>query len=76
MEVVAVIGAVVVMYFTFKLIFGCWEELSEALVFWLTPDSLSWFRGEGLDDFVAELKLGFWVLTGVGSYFGIMHLFT
>ena len=75
MQVLAVIGGIMVMYFTYKLIFGCWEELSGALTFWLTPDVFSWLRGEAMDDFFAEMKLVFWVLSGVATYFGLLKLF-
>lgn len=74
MEVLGIIAAVFVMYVTYKLIFGSWEELSEALGFWLTPDIFSWFRGEAMEDFFAELKLGVWIVSGLGSYFGVMSL--
>ena len=76
MEVLGVIAAITVMYFTYKLIFGCWDELSDALSFWLTPDIFSWIRGEAMDDFFAEMKLGVWILTGVATYWGMTNLFS
>ncbi|MCM8529204.1 MAG: hypothetical protein NE327_21960 [Lentisphaeraceae bacterium] len=76
MEVVAVIIALGVMYFTYRLIFGCWEELSDAVTYWFTPDIFSWIRGESMEDFFAEMKLGFWFLTGAATYFGVMNIFS
>ena len=29
----------------------------ESIMYWFTPDILSMFRGEAMDDFFAELKL-------------------
>ena len=40
-----------------KLLFGSWHGFFEALRFMLTPDLVSLFRGEGLDDQWASLKL-------------------
>ena len=40
-----------------KLLFGSWHGFFEALRFMLTPDLVSIFRGEGLDDQWASPKL-------------------
>jgi len=45
--------------------FGSWEDFLECLKFWLTPDIFSWFYGEGVDDWWAETKLGFWLFSCV-----------
>ncbi len=62
-----------------KVIFGGWEEFLEALKFWIKPDWLSWFQGEGWEDWVAEMKLAILViLCGVavwGEYALITKLF-
>lgn len=43
------------------LCFGSWGEFWESLRFYLTPDIISAVRGELGDDWVAELKLAFFV---------------
>ena len=68
MEVVAVILALGSMVLAGNLIFADWGEFGDAIVFWLKPDFISWFQGEGLEDFFAELKLGFLAICGFGTY--------
>ena len=58
-----------------KVIFGCWSDFLEAVKFWLTPDSLSMFRGEYTDDIWAELKLGFLIgVCGACVYFEYLFI--
>ena len=40
-----------------KLVFDGWSGFFECLRFWLTPDVISLFRGEWLDDWWGTLKL-------------------
>jgi hypothetical protein len=38
-------------------LFGAWSEFWESIKFWLTPDIISWFRGERWEDAWAETRL-------------------
>jgi hypothetical protein len=42
----------------------------ECLKFWLTPDFISWLRGEPFDDWWGELRLGYWVVLCVCAVYG------
>jgi hypothetical protein len=43
-------------------IFDDWEGFLESLKYLATPDWWSWLRGEGIEDWWAELKFFFWVI--------------
>jgi hypothetical protein len=49
--------------------FKDWEDFWESVRFWLTPDILSAIRGEFMDDWWAEMKLGFWMASCTGCVF-------
>jgi len=51
------------------LLFRTWENFSEALRFWITPDSWSFINGEFLNDWYAEAKLGLWIAASAGCVF-------
>jgi hypothetical protein len=74
MEIIAVLAAIVALYLVYKVLFGDLDELIDAFKYWFTPDIFSWFSGEGFDDFVAEIKLAIWIISGVGTYIGVMAL--
>jgi hypothetical protein len=42
----------------------------ECIKFWLTPDIISLFRGEWMEDQWAQMKLFFWVVLCAGAVFG------
>jgi len=44
---------------------GFWE----CVCFWFTPDAYSFDRGEWTEDWWAELKLGFWFISGIFAGF-------
>ena len=46
-----------------KLFFGCWSDFWEAIVFWFKPDLWSAIDGTLTEDWWAEAKLGFFVVT-------------
>ena len=71
MEIIAGVLALGVMFLVYKLIFSGYNDLMEAVKFWFTPDIVSSFRGQGLEDFVAEMKLFFIIISGVLTYIGI-----
>jgi hypothetical protein len=75
MEIIAGLAAIAVLYVVYKVIFGDLSELGGAFRYWITPDIFSWFNGEGFDDFIAEMKLGLWLVSGIGTYFGVLALF-
>ncbi|MBX7259597.1 MAG: hypothetical protein K1Y02_24780 [Candidatus Hydrogenedentes bacterium] len=52
-----------------KLLFGNWENFDEAVRFLFTPDVFSWIRGEGIEDWWAEMKLGLLVSS---SFFAVL----
>ena len=74
MEVLGLLGAIGMMYMMYKLLFADFSDLMEAVGYWFTPDAYSFFKGEGMEDFFAELKLGVLAVSGIGTYFGIAHL--
>ncbi|MCM8533249.1 MAG: hypothetical protein NE330_18920 [Lentisphaeraceae bacterium] len=76
MEVVAVIAAIGSMLLVGKLIFTDLSDFGDAVAYWFKPDIFSWFQGEGMEDFFAELKLGFLALCGFGTYWAITTLTT
>lgn len=51
-------------------IFSTWEEFFECVKFWLTPDIISMFRGEWVEDTWAELKLFAWLALCAACVFG------
>ena len=51
-----------VYWLLWKVFFRDSNDFRECVRFWLTPDILSWIRGEWADDWWGELKLGFWII--------------
>jgi len=51
-------------------LFEDWSGFFEALGYWFQPDSWSWLKGEGFDDFIAELKLFFFLALCAAAVFG------
>jgi hypothetical protein len=58
-----------VVFGLFKLIFGDIASLFEAFKYSLKPDWVSWWQGEGMQDFWNEMKLGIFLFLCVGLYF-------
>lgn len=54
----------------FRLLFEGWDDFMECVRFWLTPDVVSWFRGEGAEDWWSELRLGLWLGGSFGAGWG------
>ena len=56
----------------FKPFFKDWSGFWDCVKFWMKPDWISWFQGEGVEDWWAEMKLGVWIVLsavcGVLSY--------
>ncbi|MHC4605560.1 MAG: hypothetical protein ACYTAF_01325 [Planctomycetota bacterium] len=83
MEVTAIVLAAIVgvgvAALLFKPLFGDWHGFVDCLKFWFTPDMWSILRGQFVEDWWAEMKLGLWFLAaglaGVGTYTGLMQLF-
>ena len=42
--------------------FKDWDDFTDSIRYILTPDIVSLFRGEAVEDFWAEMKAGIWVL--------------
>ncbi len=55
-------------------LFRSLDDFLESIRFWLTPDLFSAFRGEFMDDWWAELKLGLWIAACTGCVFGEAYL--
>ncbi len=79
MEIATVLGIIVglfVAFISFRLFFGDKQGFMECLRYSLTPDVLSWFRGEYGRDFWCELKLGGWIFVACISGIGIKETIT
>ena len=82
MNVLAIILAIVVgggvATLLFKPFFGNRTEFFRCVKFWLMPDIVSLFRGEFMEDWWAESKLGFWIgasaLSSFLTYAGMLKL--
>lgn len=66
---VAILCGLVVAAVLWKPFFGDWENFSECVRYWFTPDIVSLFNGEYGEDWWAEMKLGAWIVISV--LFGI-----
>lgn len=58
---VAVIVALLTAYQLYTFLFKDWDEFSECLLFWFTPDLWSLLRGQLHKDLWAEFKLLLWI---------------
>ena len=67
-----VLGVVNIPLYIFigKLFFSDWDDFGEAIRFWFTPDLWSAFRGEYWEDWLAELKLGLFLVACGGCVYG------
>jgi len=70
-EVCSVVVGLTVMIILFKPFFGNFSGFLECVRYNITPDIFSWFRGEGMKDWWAEMRLGGWALCGFGSGYGV-----
>ncbi len=61
---------IVLFIFLGKVFFGDLNGFFDCLRFWLQPDFISWFRGEAMEDFFGELKLGLYVVLCGAIVFG------
>ena len=65
------------LFLTFKIFFEDFGDFCECIGYWFTPDSWSFMKGEHVEDFFAELKLGLWMAIGGGAgYFTYHHFLT
>ena len=74
MEITAAILAVGSMFLLYRLLYTGFEEFVEAMRFWMTPDCISFFRGEGIADILAEMKLFFIIIYGILVYAGVCSI--
>lgn len=70
-EVIGIIAGIVVLLLLFKPFFGDISGFWECVRFWLTPDIFSLFRGEWGEDWLAEMKLGFWLFCGGAAGYAV-----
>ncbi len=57
-------------------LFEDWWGFWESVKFWLTPDIISWFRGEYGEDMLSEMKLWYFVVlcvAAVGGEYLLIH---
>ncbi len=57
-----------------KCMFDDWAGFLECMKYWVTPDSWSFFKGEALDDWFAEMKLFIWMAGCIGAVLGEYYL--
>ena len=57
----AIAAALVTAALLYTLLFEDWEEFTECVKFYLTPDIISLFRGKFWEDYWAETKLALWL---------------
>ena len=57
-----------------KLFFGCWGDFWDAIVFWFTPDTYSMLTGNLTEDWLAEGKLGLFIVSCGAIVFGELWL--
>ena len=50
-----------------RVLFEDWSGFWESVKFWLTPDIISWFRGEYWEDVWSEMKLWYFVVLCVAA---------
>ena len=55
------------------LVFSNWSNFWDSIKFWFTPDVLSLFNGERVDNFWAEMKILWWILLCVAVVFAEAH---
>ena len=41
----------------YKMLFDGWEDMADCIGYWLTPDIISLFRGEWVDDQWGQMKV-------------------
>lgn len=58
-----------------RVFFRDWDEFRESVRFWMTPDLISAFRGQYVEDWWAEAKLGLWVVSCTAFVVGEAYLF-
>lgn len=79
-ELIGIIAGIAVLVLLFKPFFGDMSGFWECVRYWFTPDIFSLFRGEWGQDWLAEAKLGFWLLCGGAAgyavYTGLLKLFS
>ena len=73
METLGLVSGLATLLVTYKLFFRDMHELFDSIKFWLTPDIISLFRGEYLEDTWAEWKLIAWLGSGFVMGYLITH---
>jgi len=56
------------------LFFSSWRGLWECVKYWFTPDIISIFRGELDDNFWAQMKIIWWLITCAACVYGELRL--
>lgn len=68
-----VVAGAVTAALLWKPFFGTLDDFVECLGYWFTPDAWSFLRGDGIDDFWAEFKLGIWLILSVSVGWSVVH---
>ena len=66
----AIAAALVTAALLYTLLFEDWEEFTECVKLYLTPDIISLFRGKFWEDYWAETKLALWL--GISALVGML----
>lgn len=68
-EFCAILSGILIWVLMFAPMFNDSDGFWECVCFWFTPDAYSFDRGEWTEDWWAELKLGFWFISGIFAGF-------
>ncbi len=68
--IILVVVNIPVCWFLGWIVFRHWEDFWDCVKFWLTPDIISAFRGEWIEDQWAQTKLFLWVALCAAAVFG------
>lgn len=63
----SIAAAIVMASLLFRVFFSDWDDFLECVRFYFTPDLISAFRGEWLEDQVGQFKLGIYAVICIGT---------
>jgi len=68
--IILIVANIPLYWFVGWILFKDWGNFWDCVKFWLTPDIISAFRGEWIEDQWAQMKLFVWVTLCTGAVFG------
>ncbi len=75
-HVIGVVLALVVLVLLFRPLIGPGEKFWESIIFMFTRSARSGIIEGDKEDWEAESRFFFWIASGVGTYFGTLHLYS